>query len=43
MVLLRRDIAAEFKRKVCEVNERKLLDKPWKPEGKTFVDSLPDT
>ena len=31
----------EFKAKVLEANARKSLDKPWKPEGKSFVQSLP--
>jgi hypothetical protein len=41
LTLLRREIAADFKRKIWEVNERRHLDKPWKPEGKTFLESLP--
>ncbi|MBI3850705.1 MAG: AIPR family protein [Verrucomicrobia bacterium] len=40
-VLLRREMAADFKAKVWEVNQRKNLDKPWKPEGTTFIESLP--
>ena len=40
-VLLRREMAADFKRKLWEINERKGLDKPWKPEGVTFLESLP--
>jgi hypothetical protein len=39
--LLRRDIAADFKRKIWELNERKALEKPWKWEGVTFLESLP--
>jgi hypothetical protein len=42
-VLLRRSVAAEFKRKLSEINERRSLDKAWKPEGKKFHESLPDT
>jgi hypothetical protein len=41
-VLLRRDIAADFKRRVWEVDSRKGLDRIWKPEGVTFMESLPD-
>ena len=41
-VLLRRDIAAEFKRRVWEVDSRRGLDRVWKPEGVTFLESLPD-
>lgn len=41
-VLLRRDIAAEFKRRAWEVDARKGLDRVWKPEGVTFLESLPD-
>lgn len=40
-VLLSRNIAAEFKDKVWELQERRGLDKSWKPEGKTFLESLP--
>ena len=40
-VLLSRNIAAEFKAKVWELQERRGLDKSWKPEGKTFLESLP--
>jgi hypothetical protein len=40
-VLLRREMAADFKRQLLGLNERKSLDKPWKPEGVTFLDSLP--
>jgi hypothetical protein len=41
--LLNRHIAADFKRKIEETNLRKALDKPWKPENVTFMDSLPAT
>lgn len=41
-VLLRRDVAAELKRRVWEVDARKGLDRVWKPEGVTFLESLPD-
>jgi hypothetical protein len=41
-VLIRRDVAAEFKRKVWEIEKRKTLDKVWKPGGVTFLESLPD-
>lgn len=40
-VLLRREMAADFKRQLWEINGRKGLDKPWKPEGVTFLESLP--
>jgi AIPR protein len=39
--LLRRDMAADFKRKIWELNERKALEKTWKWEGVTFLESLP--
>lgn len=41
-VLLRRDIAAEFKGKVREVGELRFSEKAWKPQGKTFLESLPE-
>jgi len=41
-ILLGRDKAADFKQLVWEVNERKALDRPWKVEGKTFLESLPN-
>lgn len=37
LMLLRRDIAADFKGVVWEVDKRRMLDKAWKPEGKTFI------
>jgi len=40
--LLRRDIAKEFKEQIWDANGRVRLDKPWKPDGITFIDSLPD-
>ena len=39
--LLRREIAADFKRLLWALSDRKGLDKPWKPEGVTFLQSLP--
>ncbi len=41
-VLLRREVAAEFKTRVWEVDGRRGLDRAWKPEGMTFLESLPD-
>jgi hypothetical protein len=41
-VLIRRDVVADFKSKIWEVNDRRGLDKAWKPEGKTFLESLPE-
>lgn len=41
-VLLRRDVIADFKRRVWEVNARRGLDRVWKPAGVTFLESLPD-
>jgi len=41
-MLLSRDKAADFKKLVSEVSGRKGLDKAWKPEGKTFLESLPN-
>lgn len=41
--LLKRDVAATYKSLLFEFNERRNLDKAWKPQGKTFVESLPDT
>lgn len=40
-VLLRRDIATEFKKQVLETSERKMLSKPWKPENQSFLEALP--
>ena len=39
--LLRRDVAREFKEQIWDANGRKRLDKPWKTEGVTFIESLP--
>ena len=40
-VLLRREMASDFKRQLWAINDRKGLEKPWKPEGVTFLQSLP--
>jgi phenylpyruvate tautomerase PptA (4-oxalocrotonate tautomerase family) len=40
-LLLKREIAASIKELVWQTNDRTGLDKPWKPEGVTFVQSLP--
>jgi hypothetical protein len=40
-LLLKRDIATAVKDVVWQTNERIGLDKPWKPEGVTFIQSLP--
>ena len=40
-LLLKREIAAEVKDLVWQVDQRVGLDRPWKPEGVTFVHSLP--
>jgi len=40
--LLKRDLAAQMKRLVWETNDRKTMDRVWKPEGRTFLQSLPD-
>jgi hypothetical protein len=32
---------ADLKRKIAETNLHEALDKPWKAEGVTFMDSLP--
>ena len=40
-LLLKRDIAASIKDFVWQTNERVGFDRPWKPEGSTFLDSLP--
>jgi hypothetical protein len=40
--LLRREVAKEFKDQIWETNERVRLDKGWKQEGVTFLESLPD-
>lgn len=40
--LLKRDNAAALKSLVWEYNDRRGIDKIWKPEGKTFLESLPD-
>ena len=40
--LLKRDISASLKKLVWEYNDRVNIDKIWKPQGKTFLQSLPD-
>lgn len=40
-VLVTRSAAEAFKTMLWQVDQRILLDRPWKPEGVTFVDSLP--
>jgi hypothetical protein len=40
-LLLRPDMIAAFKAKALELEKRKALDRPWKPAGITFVESLP--
>lgn len=39
--LLKRDISTSLKTLVWEYNDRVNLDRVWKPQGKTFLDSLP--
>jgi hypothetical protein len=41
-LLSRADMISGFKEKILEVNERKTLDKGWKPAGLTFLESLSD-
>jgi hypothetical protein len=40
--LLDRVIARDFKKLLWESADRKMLNKAWKPEGKTFLESLPN-
>ena len=40
-MLLKREIAASLKDLVWQTNERIGLDKAWKPEGVSFLKSLP--
>ena len=40
-LLLKREVAADFKDMVFQVDKRVGLDRPWKPEGVTFLESLP--
>ena len=40
-IRFRRELVAEFKRKITEANQRKNLEKAWKAAGKTFIESLP--
>jgi hypothetical protein len=40
-LLIRPDMIADFKEKLIAVNQRVALDEPWKPRGKTFIESLP--
>jgi hypothetical protein len=40
-VLLKRNMAHDFKKILWDCAERRGLDKPWKPEGQTFLESLP--
>ena len=39
---MRRDVAREFKEQIWDANGRIRLDKPWKAEGVTFMESLPE-
>ena len=41
-LLLRPDMVADLKKTILGINERRGLDRAWKPEGPTFVESLPD-
>jgi len=40
-VLLKRNMAHDFKKILWDCADRRGLDKPWKPEGQTFLESLP--
>ena len=40
--LLKRSSIAQFKSTILELQERVTLEKVWKREGTTFIDSLPD-
>lgn len=40
-LLLKREIAADLKTMISSVDQRVGLDRPWKPEGVTFLTSLP--
>jgi hypothetical protein len=40
-VLVNRSAAEAFKTMLWQVDRRVALDRPWKPEGVTFLDSLP--
>jgi hypothetical protein len=40
-VLLKREVAAEFKRELLKREQIKPLEEPWKPRGVSFLDSLP--
>ena len=40
-VLIKRDVAAEFKREILKREQFKPLDEPWKARGVTFLQSLP--
>jgi len=39
--LLRREVAKDLKEQIWDADGRIRLDKPWKPEGVTFLESLP--
>ena len=41
-LLLRHDMVSDYKNKIFELNKRVALDKPWKPGGVKFFESLPD-
>ncbi len=41
--LLKRSSTALFKNKILEIEGRVNLEKVWKPQGTTFLDSLPDS
>jgi len=40
-ILLSAESRKEFKKQLLSANDRRNLSRPWKPEGQTFVDSLP--
>ena len=40
--LIRKEAIGDIGRSIEEVNNRKALDKGWKPDGVTFTESLPD-
>jgi hypothetical protein len=40
-VLIKRSVAAEFKKEMFKREQFTALDEPWKPKGLTFLESLP--
>jgi hypothetical protein len=40
-VLIKRSVAADFKKELLKREQFPAADEPWKPKGMTFLESLP--